>query len=159
MASSQNQLQKAAFQGVQMFKHGIFSEIRTSYIAKVLSYDSQKHVADIQPLANLSNGQQSAQYLDVPVAESCYIIDEIMDRMQSEFSKVDSMKHSTSNIVSKYPKHHLMRPGVPVVVNVLDRDLDNWNGKAETFAPNSSRLHDANDSIVVAVLGGNAING
>lgn len=161
MASSQNQLQKAAGLGVGMFKHAIFSEFKSTYLARVVSYDRKKHIADIQPLANLSNGQESAQYLDVPVAESCYILDEVLDRLQSEFSKVDSMKHSTSNLVGKYPKRHFMRKGVPVIVAVLDRDMDNWKGgsNADTFDPNSSRLHDGNDSVVIAVLGGDAIDG
>lgn len=54
-----------------------------------------------------------------------------------------------------------MRKGVPVVVAVLDRDLDNWGGgrSVNTFTPNTSRLHDGNDSIVIAVLGGDAENG
>lgn len=161
MASSQNQLQKAAGLGVEMFKHGIFSEFKSAYLAKVISYDNKKHIADVQPLVNLSSGQESAQYLDIPVAESCYILDEVLDRLQSEFSKVDSMKHSTSNLVGKYPKQHFMREGVPVVVAVLDRDIDNWKGgnNTDTFDPNSSRLHDGNDSIVIAVLGGDAIDG
>lgn len=161
MASSQNQMQKAASEGVRMFKHAVFSEMRSTYIARVIKYDPKKHIADVQPLTNLSSGEESAQILDVPVAESCYILDEVMDRLKPEFSKVDSMKHSTSNIVGKYPKKHLMREGVPVVVAVLDRDLDNWQGgnNANTFTPNTSRLHDENDSIVIAVLGGDAING
>lgn len=161
MASSQNQLQKGATDAIAMFKHGIFAEMRSAYIAKVIKYDKKKHLADVQPLANLSSGEESAQYLDIPVAESCYMLDEVMDRLKPEFVKVDSMKHSTSNIVGKYPKKKFMREGVPVVVAVLDRDMDNWNGgrSINTFTPNTSRLHDGNDSIVIAVLGGDAENG
>lgn len=161
MASSMEQMQKAASKGVQMFKDSIFAEIDSTYIAKVVKYDKKHHLADIQPLANLSSGQESAQYLDVPVAESCYIIDEILDRLKPEFESVDSMRYSSSNLAGKLPKKHLMREGVPVVVAVLDRDMDNWQGgnSINTFTPNTARLHDGNDSIVIAVLGGDAVNG
>lgn len=159
MASSQDQILKAPAKAVEMFKNAIFTEIESTYLAKVVSYDSKNHVADVQPLANLSNGQESAQYLDVPVAESCYIVDEILDRLEPEFSKVDSMEHSSSNLAGKLPNKHLMRVGVPVVVAVLDRDMDNWKGGADTFDPNTARNHDANDSVVIAVLGGDAVNG
>lgn len=161
MASSQEQLQKAGTKAVARFRNGILGDVDSTYIAKVIKYDKKHHLADIQPLANFSTGQESAQVLDVPVAESCYILDEVMDRLQPEFSKVDSMKYSSSNIVGKYPKKHLMREGVPVVVAVADRDLDNWQGGNATnnFTPNTSRMHDINDSIVIAVLGGDAVNG
>lgn len=98
---------KGANQAIEMFKHGIFAEMRSAYIAKVVKYDKKKHIADVQPLANLSSGEESAQYLDIPVAESCYMLDEVMDRLKPEFAKVDSMKHSTSNIVGKYPKKEI----------------------------------------------------
>lgn len=161
MASSQEQTNKAIPVAIERFRHAIFSEIDSTYIARVVKYDSLHHTADLQPLANLSSGQKSAQFLDVPVAESCYIIDEILDRLKPEFSRVDGMKYSSSNLSGKLPKYHLMREGVPVVVAVLDRDMDNWKGgnNADTFDLNSSRLHDANDSVVIAVLGGDAVNG
>lgn len=54
-----------------------------------------------------------------------------------------------------------MRAGVPVVAVVLDRDNDNWKGgrAVNNYIPNSSRLHDANDAIIIGVLGGDAENG
>lgn len=148
MAQSQNEQRKAWFNGFTKLKWGILSEIRCAFIAKVVKYNSKKHVADIQPLANFSDGTESAQFLDVPVAESCYIIDDILDRLKPNFA-------------NHYPKQHFMRTGVPVVAVVLDRDNDNWKGGREvnTYTPNSSRLHNANDAIVIAVLGGDAING
>jgi mRNA-degrading endonuclease HigB of HigAB toxin-antitoxin module len=147
MAQSQNEQRKAWFNGFAKLKWGILSEIRCAFIAKVVKYNNKKHVADIQPLANFSDGTESAQFLDVPVAENCYIIDDIFDRLKPN--------------LNHYPKQHFMRTGVPVVAVVLDRDNDNWKGGREinTYTPNSSRLHNANDAIVIAVLGGDAING
>ena len=54
-----------------------------------------------------------------------------------------------------------MRAGIPVVAVVLDRDNDNWEGgrAVNNYIPNSSRLHDANDAIIIGVLGGDAENG
>lgn len=158
MAQSQNEEKNAWYAGFRNFKFGIMSELSTAYIAKVVRYDKSTHTADLLPLANGSDGQESAQYLDVPVAESCYILDEVLDRLKSEFDKVDHHK-GISNITSKYPAKPLMRVGVPVVAVTLDRDNDNWDGGTNTYTPNSSRLHDANDAIVVAVLGGDAVDG
>lgn len=160
MAQSQNEERKAWYKGIRKFKWGIMSEMQNAFIAKVVKYDKSTHTADVLPLANSSDGTVSAQYLDIPVAESCYILDEILDRLKPEFNKVDHHKN-ISNIVGKYPAKHLMRPGVPVVCVILDRDNDNWKGGREvnTYTPNSSRLHDANDAIVVAVLGGDAVDG
>lgn len=166
MVKSQNQSQKSALQGARNFKHALMSENASNYIAKVVKYDKKKHLADIQPLTNLSNGQKRAQVLDVPVAENCYIIDEILERLQPEFTKVDSYtdtdgKAIGSEIVGKYPHKKLIREGVPVIVAVLDRDATNWKGgrNVETFDPDSSRMHDINDSIIVGVLGGDAVDG
>ncbi|WP_281830340.1 hypothetical protein [Lactobacillus amylolyticus] len=165
MAQSQNEQRKAWFNGFTKLKWGIFSEMRCAFIAKVINYDSEKHVADIQPLANFSDGTESAQFLDVPVADNCYIIDEILDRLKPDFQAIDKNStiaaHTNSNFINHYPKQHFMRAGVPVVAVVLDRDNDNWKGGREvnTYTPNSSRLHNANDAIVIAVLGGDAIDG
>lgn len=166
MTKSQNQAQKAAYKGVRNFKHALFAEIKSNYIAKVIKYDSSNHLADIQPLVNLSTGQQPAQILDVPVSENCYIIDEILDRLKSEFSKVDSYEDTegkpiSAKLVDKYPRKKMMRKGVPVVVAVLDRDIDNWSGGRSTsnFDPETGRMHDINDSIVIGVLGGDAKDG
>lgn len=165
MSKSKNEELKAVYRGVEKLKHGIFSEMRCAYIAKVIKYDPKKHLADIQPLANTSDGQESAQYLDVPVAESCYILDEIMDRLKPQFETVDKYEADGTSMgtqfSSKFPKKHLMRKGVPVIAVTLDRDNDNWEGgnSVNTYMPNTSRLHDGNDAIVVAVLGGDAVNG
>ena len=50
---------------------------------------------------------------------------------------------------------------MPVVCVVLDRDNDNWKGgrEANTYDPETLRTHDINDSIVIGVLGGDAVYG
>lgn len=162
-SSSQAELKKAWYHGFHKFEHGIYAGIKSFYIAKVVSYDQKKHRADVLPLANWSDGTKSAQYLDIPVVESCYMFDEMADALKPEFSKADSdhslPEHSATSLAGKLPKRHLMRAGVPVVCAVLDRDNDNWDGSTDTYTPNSGRMHDANDSVVIGVLGGSWLSG
>lgn len=170
-SSSQAELKKAWYHGMHKFEHGIYAGIKSFYIAKVVKYDQSKHIADVLPLANWSDGTKSAQYLDVPVIESCYLFDEMADALRPEFSNADvnhtipahpgAPAHVHTNLAGKLPKRHFMRAGVPVVVAVLDRDNDAWKGgrSVETFTPASGRIHDANDSVVIGVLGGNWLDG
>lgn len=170
-SSSQAEALGAAAIAVRHFKHAIFAESSNFFIAKVVKYDKVNHLADVQPLAKLSTGQTSAQYLELPVTESCYLLDEMVDALKSEFAKADqdhtipahpgAPAHIHTNFVGKLPKKHFMRAGVPVVCAVLDRDNDNWKGgrSVEAFEPNSSRMHDANDAVVIGVLGGTWLDG
>lgn len=157
-SSSQAEALGAAAIAVRHFKHAIFAESSNFFIAKVVKYDKVNHLADVQPLAKLSTGQTSAQYLELPVTESCYLLDEMVDALKPEFAKADQ---DHTNFVGKLPKKHFMRAGVPVVCAVLDRDNDNWKGgrSVEAFEPNSSRMHDANDAVVIGVLGGTWLDG
>ena len=159
MAQSQNEERKAAINAMRKFQWGILAGMDNAFIAKVIDYNEKEHTADILPLANSSDGETSAQYLDIPVAESCYMIDEINERLKPEYKRIDT--EIGSNLVDKLPKKKLMRKGVPVVAVVLDRDNDNWEGgrAVNTYTPNSSRVHDANDAIIVGVLGGDAEDG
>lgn len=144
---------------MEKLHHAFLARMKVGNMAKVVKYHQSTHTADIQPLAKLSDGQVPAQLLDVPVAENCYIIDEILDRLKPELSKVDSQVGSS--IVAKFPKKKLMRPGVPVAYVTLDRDTDNWERgrKANIYMPNTSRLHDINDSVIIGVFGGDAKDG
>lgn len=157
---SQAEEQSAWYNGFMRLVHGITIGINCFYIAEVVKYKKATHTADLKPLANLSDGQESAQVLDVPVTEQCYILDEIIDRYKPELEKLDANSklpdHKETQLVKKLPKHKYMRKGVPVVVAVLDRDNDNWAGgrTPNAYNPNTGRIHDANDSIVIGVLGG-----
>ena len=159
MAQSQNEERKATINAMRKFQWGILTGMDNAFIAKVIDYNEGEHTADILPLANSSDGETSAQYLDIPVAESCYMIDEIIERLKPEYKRIDA--ETGSNLVDKLPKKKLMRKGVPVIAVVLDRDNDNWEGgrAVNTYTPNSSRVHDANDAIVIGVLGGDAEDG
>lgn len=161
MAQSQHSENTDWYKAVRKLKWGFLSKFNTAFIAKVVNYDEKKHVASILPLAESSSGEVSAQYLDVPVSENCYMIDEILERLKPELEKLDSHVNFNLNLTGKLPKKRLMRKGVPVVAVVLDRDNDNWKGgrATNTYMPNSSRLHDANDAIIIGVLGGDAKNG
>lgn len=159
MAQGQSKEKTSWYKAIQKLQWAFTSQLQVGFIAKVVSYDAKHHTADILPLALDSDGEESAQYLDVPVSENCYMLDEFFSRIKPEFSQVDS--HLGTNLSSMFPSKNLIRPGVPVVCLVLDRDNDNWEGgsMANTYMPNSSRLHDGNDAIVVGVLGGNAVHG
>lgn len=148
MASQKNPVNQAWYKGIERLKHGIMSEIRCAQIAKVIKYDAKKHIADIQPLANMSDGQPSAQYLDIPVAANCYVIDDVVSHIKSD--KAWLSKHDIT-----LPKKKLMGEGTIVIAVILDRDNDNWDGSGTTYSPETSRLHDANDAIIIGVLGGN----
>lgn len=134
---------RAWYYGIEKLKHGIISEINCAFLAKVIKYSKKEHVADIKPLARMSDGQESAQFLDIPVSDNCYLIDELIDKIRSAMDK--------QGVV--LPRKHFMRAGALVVCIVLDRDSDNFNGSTSTYMPNSSRLHNANDSVIVSVLG------
>lgn len=163
--SSREEALKGAYNGMHKIHHGIFAGIKVAGLAKIVKYDKSKHVADVLPMINNAEGDESAQYLEVPVAENCYIIDEIVDRMKPELAKADSNshlpEHKTTTFVDKLRKKPFLRPGVPVIYVVLDRDTDNWKGgrDSSTFTPATGRMHDANDMIIVGVLGGDATNG
>lgn len=165
MANSRNELNKFALKTFKHMKDRSDMENSSAFIAKIVKYDSKKHLADVQPLANLLDGQKASQLLEIPVAENCYIIDEILERLKPDFTATDTNSripaHDNSNFVSHYPKHKLLRAGVPVVCVTLDRDNDNWKGgrEANTYDPETLRTHDINDSIVIGVLGGDAVYG
>lgn len=165
MANSRNKLNKFALETFKHMKDRSEMENSSAFIAKIVKYDSKKHLADVQPLANLIDGQKASQLLEIPVAENCYIIDEILERLKPDFTATDTNSripaHDNSNFVSHYPKHKLLRAGVPVVCVTLDRDNDNWKGgrEANTYDPETLRTHDINDSIVIGVLGGDAVYG
>ena len=165
MANSRNELNKFALKTFKHMKDRSDIENSSAFIAKIVKYDSKKHLADVQPLANLIDGQKASQLLEIPVAENCYIIDEILERLKPDFTATDTNSrisaHDNSNFVSHYPKHKLLRAGVPVVCVTLDRDNDNWKGgrEANTYDPETLRTHDINDSIVIGVLGGDAVYG
>ena len=161
MANSRNELNTYAIRAIKHLNDRNRMSYASAWIGKIVKYNSKKHLADVQPLANLLDGQKSAQVLEIPVSENCYIIDEILERLKPDFTATDTNSHisahDNSNFVSHYPKHKLLRAGVPVVCVVLDRDNDNW--KANTYDPETLRTHDINDSIVIGVLGGDAVYG
>lgn len=152
---SQTEKKTALYKAMKKLKHGIFSELDVAYLAKVIKYNPKKHTADILPLANLSDGQKSAQYLDVPVSRNCYIIDELLEKFKHDFEAVDTNSvikdHTETKFMNKYPTKKFFREGIIVVAVALDRDLDNFDGE-NTFSPSGIRMHDGNDSIIIGVL-------
>ena len=171
MANSQNEAKSYWYKTFKNMRARTLADISCAYIAKIIKYDKKRHVADVQPLANLLDGQKHAQLLEVPVAENCYIIDEMLDRLKPDFAATDTNSkipahdgvpaHDSSSFVDHYPKQHLLRPGVPVVAVILDHDNDNWKGgrAVNNYDPETTRAHDINDSIIIGVLGGDAVNG
>lgn len=135
--------------------HFIENDISVAKICKVIKYDKNKHIADVLPLANGSDGQVSAQLLEVPVAKSCYEVDELVEKLKPEFKAVDSFQTEKgakigSKLVKALPKK-VMKKGAVVIVVMLDNDNDNWTGK-NSFTPETGRQHDINDGIVVGVI-------
>ena len=83
---SANQKNKNWYEALLKLLNNIYTNIDVGFPARVISYDKKRHVADIQPLFNFSDGTKKAQLLDVPVAENCYIVDEILERLKPDFS-------------------------------------------------------------------------
>ncbi|QHJ77109.1 MAG: hypothetical protein [Bacteriophage sp.] len=140
----------------QILNH-IYNRISVGQLGRVIKYDKKKHTATVLPLAKASNGEESAQLLDVPVAKSCYQVDELVKKLKPEFKKIDKYQNSkggkiNTNLVTKLPKP-VLKKGAVVVMVFLDNDTDNWKlGTAKTFLPETNRRHDINDAIVVGVL-------
>lgn len=130
---------------------GIKAFLKVAFLARVVKYDKKKHIADIVPLANSFSGEVSAQLLDVPVSRNCYEMDEYLDKVKSDYKILDNNpKIGTSLLTTLSPKP-AMRKGAVVIAVVMDKDHDNWTDSGN-FNPNTKRLHDINDSIIVGVM-------
>lgn len=155
MADATNELANALAKAFTNIGHDSKIGVNVAYLATVIKYNKSEHTADIQPLANSSDGQVSAQALDVPVSKNCYYMDEWWDRVRGEFGTLDSSKHQTNflkQMTPQNPKKPQMHKGATVIVVVLDRDYQNWNPGGGTFTPESSRLHDISDSIIIGTI-------
>lgn len=99
--------------------------INVSNFAKVVSYDSTHHTADVQPQVDDEGGQDEVGIIiGCPVLMNCYA-----------FDGGKSMKN-----------------GATVFIVFNDRDLDNFDGGKYTKA--SDRTHSVNDAVVVGVYEG-----
>lgn len=133
----------------QIINH-IFNRISVAQLGRVIKYDKKKHTVTVLPLAKSSDGEESAQLMDVPVARSCYQMDELIKKLKPEFKKIDNK--ANTNLGDKMPKASLKK-GAVVVMVFMDNDTDNWTfGSSKTFLPETNRRHDVNDAIVVGVL-------
>lgn len=157
MASAHNELVEIANRAFGNMLFGVKASISVAYIATVVKYDKKHHTADILPLHNLSDGQTSAQVPGVPVSRNCYYMDEWWDRVRDYFEILDESKHKTKflkQMTPKKPRKPQMHKGATVIVVVLDRDYQNWNPEASTtFTPETSRLHDISDSVIIGTVG------
>lgn len=145
----QKDKQDAWYSAMQKLVHAITTDIDCAYLARVVSYDSKTHTADIQPLAATSDGAERAQYLDVPVSSTVYAPDELLAALKSEFKIID--KKTGSGLVGALPGSS-MTTGAVVVVVCLDQDSDNFSADGDVYSLASSRQHSANDSIIVGVM-------
>lgn len=99
--------------------------INVSNFAKVVSYDSTHHTADVQPQVDDEGGQDEIGIIvGCPVLMNCYAFD----------------------------GGNSMRNGAIVFIVFNDRDLDNFDGGKYTKA--SDRTHSVNDAVVVGVYEG-----
>lgn len=124
---SQERTQKTWYRAMASLVYGIKAGISCAFLARVVSYSSRRHLADIQPLANTAEGGASAQLLDVPVAANLCALDTLLGEP-------------------------LLAKGACVVCVTLDYDTGNWDGDAAEFDVDSNRTHSMNDAIVVGVI-------
>lgn len=147
--------QNTWYKTFEHFQNALNFATDCGYQAKVISYDKTKHIADIQSLANYSDGSGKAQMLEVPVSACCYEFDEWLEKVKDDLAKVDAYVADgtamNTHFVDKIPKP-LMKPGAIVIVSVMDNDTDNWDGSNSTYTPTSGRQHDINDSMIVGVI-------
>lgn len=111
-----------------IFKDNIMRSIRTTLPCVVISYDKEKQVANLQPSFLMMDEKgkpiKSGMLQDVPV---------LVNRF--EIGGVEQV------YVPIY------KPGETVFVSVADRSIDDLqNG---TFMPQSSRLFNLNDAIII----------
>lgn len=154
--ASQDQEQNSSYLALRNIIHAIKNSIYVAELCKVVKYDKKKHIADVLPLANSSDGEPSPQLLEVPVAKSCYEVDELTTALKDEFKKIDKFQTEKgrkigTGLVKKLPKK-VMKKGAVVIVLIVDNDTDNWTGKNASFTPETNRLHDINDAIIVGVI-------
>lgn len=141
----------------KQFLNHVYNRISVAQLGKVIKYNKKKHLVTVLPLAKSSDGEESAQLMDVPVARSCYQMDEFIKKLKPEFKKIDKYENSkggkiNTNLVKKMPKP-VLKKGAVVVMVFMDNDTDNWTfGSSKTFLPETNRRHDVNDAIVVGVL-------
>lgn len=154
--ASQDQSQNSGYIAMQNIIHAIRNSIYVAEICKVVKYDKKKHTADVLPLANSSNGENSPQLLDVPVSKNCYQVDELIAAIKDDFNKIDIFqtekgKKIGSSLIKHIPKK-VMKKGAIVIALIVDNDTDNWTGSNATFTPETNRMHDINDAIIVGVI-------
>lgn len=126
------------YQAFKNFSNAVNFSMDCAYHASVISYDKKNHTADIQPLANYSDGSNKAQVLEVPVSKCCYQFDEWVT-------------DNADKLGVKAPEP-MMHEGAIVVVDVLDNDSDESDGSGSTYTPQTGRQHDINDSRIVGCL-------
>lgn len=129
---SQDYIQRTAYEAFEGIINNIKRTIKVSFLARVVKYNKERHIADIVPLVTTSDGEISAQLLDVPVSRNCYGLDEYLEKITNNYKPV-------------------MRNGAVVVAVIMDKNHDNWEGSGN-FKPNTGRLHDINDAIVIGVM-------
>ncbi|MBD5430149.1 hypothetical protein [Lactobacillus sp.] len=148
---SQDFNQRIPYESVEAIIHAIKLSIKVACLARVVSYNKNKHVADIVPLVTSSEGEVSAQLLDVPVSRNCYEFDEYLEKIKSDYRTLDNNPKISTSLLSSIPSKPAMKKGAVVLVVFMDKNHDNWEG-SNNFKPNTTRLHSINDAMIIGVM-------
>lgn len=110
-------------------------DINVGDMAKVVSYDKSRHVADVLPLVDDAGGKDEVGVInECPVLYNCYAADELYKKISSKIG-----------IEAK----EVMKVGATVYIAFNNRDLDEFDGGK--YSKSSERMHDINDAVVVGV--------
>lgn len=128
------------------FKQEIMLSINTLAPAKIIKYDSNKKIADIQPLfltADKSDNlyKQSPIY-DVPVLDHCTGID-----MFENYTCGDP-NCTCDSVLQQYAQWRKLKAGDLVFYIPAQRSLANLNG-VEFIDPDSFKFMSSNDAVIV----------
>ncbi|GAY74293.1 hypothetical protein [Lentilactobacillus kosonis] len=127
------------------------SQVHTHLIGRVISYNKEKAVCDVQPLALQSDGDKRAPLANVIVPDNINMINDIV-----EFAKwANGHTHPTvggpTPAMPEAILKHSFKVGSVVWVGIADTELDNWTGKSN-FKIETKRQHSVNDAVVEEVL-------
>lgn len=106
------------------FKNKIFNDLNVIQLCRVVSISGNQ--ADVQPLGLRSDGSKRAMILGALVPKHCF-------------------KCNASCT------HGDIKAGDVAIVGFCDYDIDNYRGSSD-FSLSSSRMHSANDAVVLGVI-------
>ena len=127
--------------------------MHTAFPALVISYNSSKHTATIQPLYKFSDGNNYPQIQNVPVAKQRYSVKHYhVDDLTGSaggITHTHTMSEHTETEVEE--RLLLVQAGDVVFCICSEKSIDTMMSK-QIHLPQSKRAFDISDAIIVCIL-------